>query len=104
MTLDPPRHDVRKKSLADGALTQIIDPSLDRAAATVRLDYHISIEPSNPPIDFRETLDLQMWARPDLQAIFDKAGFDEISFHAYADVDQAPDARSFRQWLRARKN
>ncbi len=101
--LDPPKREVRRKPLANAMLSQTIEPYFDVATRTVRIDYRISIEPSEPQVDFCETLRLRMWSRDDLKELFRQAGFRDIGFFAHADTDRAPDERSFRQWLCARK-
>ncbi len=102
--LDPPRQEKRTKLIGETSILQEINPVFNRDALAVSLDYHISIEAPDESVRFRELLELKLWGREMLTKIFSECGFDNISFHAYADTGVPPSDASFRQWLRARKS
>jgi SAM-dependent methyltransferase len=84
---DPPRAEIRNKSLGKMRIRQDIRPELYPAERQVVLNYTIGISGPEISEQFLERLELHLWALPVLEDLFKRAGFGRITFYELACLD-----------------
>ena len=99
--LDPPRDEIRRKTVGNKEITQKIHPSLDAIRHTVTLNYEIAIVGGGEIEKFNERIDLYLWQGEELTAAFGQAGFSRVTFWDYGQFPQPAGPQSWRLWLRA---
>jgi len=99
--LDPPRPEIRNKTVGTKLITQRIRPTLDAAQRTVTLNYEIDITGEGQVEKLTERIDLYLWQREELASALAQAGLSEVMFWDYRQFPQPARPDSWRLWLRA---
>jgi SAM-dependent methyltransferase len=102
--LDPPREEVRRKTIGTTHVVQRIQPSIDIVRRTVTLNYEIDIGTEGQMNKLTERIQLYLWHREELERALHQAGFSDVTFWDYRLYPVHARAESWRLWLRAIRN
>jgi SAM-dependent methyltransferase len=99
--LDPPRSEVRRKTLDGKQIVQRVDPAFRTADRSLTLDYTIEISDEHERTVFSEQLQLYLWTAEELEGALRRAGFSNVRFWDYRRFPEPARADSWRLWLKA---
>jgi len=98
---DPPRSEIRSKTIGTTNIRQKITPALDADARTVTLDYEIDVRQGGHTESFAEELKLYIWPMSDIEKLLVKAGFRDVQFWDWRTFPAPATGDSWRIWMRA---
>jgi SAM-dependent methyltransferase len=97
---DPPRPEVRKKSVLDLELTQTIRPVLDPASRCVTLNYEIDVQ-GRVARRFTERITMHLHALDELQSSLERTGFTDVHIYDRRHFPSYATDKSWQVWLTA---